>query len=283
MNSIDSHPELIDPEEARRRLALWPIGVSRAAIELLDLRLDDQEALRPAALTDVVNALSQDTDLADQPDFQALFEKLQAACVDMPTHLDPSLQIGWISGSLRTSEWAMPDGIDLLLIEGDLEVKGVWSDAGNCERSGVVVQGSLRAGNLLNSGCLVVGGDVQTRILMSNSGNDAYLWVQGDCLATELVLENGQHMHFGGALRSPLIISVHNRVEADAGVHGQLFDHESETLYLACFLAAYRTERDVTEWDGTAWRVTGSEPCVDFERVWRDLALGRMVLTGVAG
>jgi hypothetical protein len=54
MNSIDSHPELIDPEEARRRLALWPIGVSRAAIELLDLRLDDQEALRPAALTDVV-------------------------------------------------------------------------------------------------------------------------------------------------------------------------------------------------------------------------------------
>jgi hypothetical protein len=61
-------------------------------------------------------------------------------------------------------------------------------------------------------------------------------------------------------------------------VQGEFFDHQPEHCYWAHFLPAYRTERDVTEWDGLAWQVKATVPCVDFEAVWRDLALGRQVL-----
>jgi hypothetical protein len=244
----------------------------------MELLLDEREALDTAQLSALVDDLSQDEVYADQPAFQALFETLRSAASDASAVPTSALRIGWVSGPLRAAGWAMPQDIDLLMIDGDLEVEGVLSDQGDSERSAVVVRGSLRAGHLLNSGHLLVGGDLLGHVLMSNSGNDAYLWVRGDCLATALVLENGQYMRCGGALRAPLVVSVHNQIEASSGVQGEFFDHQPEHCYWAHFLPAYRTERDVTEWDGLAWQVKATVPCVDFEAVWRDLALGRQVL-----
>lgn len=274
----DGRPERVDPHEVRRRLASWPPDVSQAAIGLMELLLEEREELDPAQLSALADNLSQDEVYADQPAFQALFETLRSAPSDAQSAPTPALRIGWVSCPVRTAEWTIPHGLDLLLIDGDLEVEGVWSDAGDSERAAVVVRGSLSAGHLLNSGHLLVGGDLLGHVLMSNSGNDAYLWVRGDCLATALVLENGQYMRCGGALRAPLVVSVRNRIDAGSGVQGQFFDHQPELGFRALFLPVYRSEREVTEWDGQAWQVKATVPCVDFEAVWRDLALGRRVL-----
>jgi hypothetical protein len=95
--------------------------------------------------------------------------------------------------------------IRLLVVTGDLIVRGRYEDALNPE-SMVIVTGDLRAENAITEGSLEVHGDIEIGRHAILFDNDCCTYVHGDLTAGELIYSCQNFAMVSGRVTAPLII-----------------------------------------------------------------------------
>lgn len=127
-----------------------------------------------------------------------------------------------------------------VVIEGDLDVGNItWEfDCGL-----LVVTGDLVCETFDTPFNVIVGGNLIAQDICVNSGNDYALCVGGDIHA-ETFIENGHYTTVGGKLKAPIVVLLHNVVEAEGGIEGNVYEAPSEETLREIFIA------DVLDDDG---------------------------------
>jgi hypothetical protein len=188
---------------------------------------------------------------------------IQAEVKDILNHLNATYEqissvpeIGVIRGDINCDVFELPGSFDIVFILGNAKIKTFIRDTGPSDYSLLAISGDVTADTIISLCSMVVGGIIRARCVYANSLNDGQLLVGENILATQMFLETGQFTQCMGSLQAPLIISTHNEIHAQAGIHGQYFKH-SEDDFLHLFLDEMIESSPDIEFDGSTWAETG--------------------------
>lgn len=125
-----------------------------------------------------------------------------------------------IDGDLLTDEdpWT-----EILVVRGDLTVRGLHEDWDIEPESIVVVTGDLRAGRMIGRGWLEVHGDLRVDDVALFERNDCGTEIHGD-LTAQLVLALSHHVMVHGRVRTPVVNAAHPRLESPNDVDEMEWD-----------------------------------------------------------
>jgi hypothetical protein len=190
--------------------------------------------------------------------------QIQAEVKDILDHLNATYElissvpeIGVIRGDVNGDVFELPGSFDIVFILGNAKIKTFIRDTGPSDYSLLAISGNVAADALISLCSMVVGGTIKARCVYASSSNHGQLLVGGNIVATQLFFEEGQFTQCKGSLEAPLIISTHNEIHAQAGIHGKYFKH-SEDDFLHYFLDEFIESSPEMLFNGSTWAKTGN-------------------------
>ncbi len=124
---------------------------------------------------------------------------------------DEEPELFWHDGDL-TLEGNFSVDRPCLIVTGDVDVTGVFSDCEELDFTLTIVLGKVKAGQLLTFGEMILVGDVAVdELIWANSGNDYRFRIMGDVTARAIV-EAGMSTTLSGSVDAEFIASLTNEI-----------------------------------------------------------------------